>query len=583
MFRPRSAHALLALAFLLVSLPAFTAAAEPLRIDAAFSRAPLEQAVEVLEDAGGAMTFDVVRDSTAFSAVTRLGPNFGFTRSAWWLRFTLANPTAEDRRVVLRQDYPLIDHLDLWREGRDGAWQRTGTGDRTVFGTREYAHRDFLFDLELPAQSQRTFYLRAASGGPVDLSLALYEGHALVGALSDEQFAYGAYYGGFLVLVLYNFFLFVIVRDRAIFYYLLYASSYGLYFAVHNGLAFQHLWPGSPTWGNQALLVLLSLSLVFGLQFTRTFLGTSGFLPRLDKLAIALQALAVLGLVASFFAPYAVLILPLALLTIVVTSLIIVMGSLGLVMGYRPARYFMVAWGLLLAGVMAYMLKVFGLLPHNMLTQNGFQVGSLLEMVLLSLALASRLRDLRRQSLTDTLTKVPNRRFFDEVSVGEFERRRRKRGALALLVIDIDHFKQFNDRHGHARGDEVLQLVAGQLQRGVRRGDSVCRYGGEEFAAILPGADGAQAVEVAESLRRTVVEGAPPDAAVTVSIGVASTRDGAFENIDDLFRAADGALYEAKAAGRNRVVRHVAGAAADAFAGASTPRPPDAALGVNGE
>ena len=110
---------------------------------------------------------------------------------------------------------------------------------------------------------------------------------------------------------------------------------------------------------------------------------------------------------ASFFAPYALLILPLALLTIVVTALIIVMGTLGLVMGYRPARYFMVAWGMLLVGVMAYMLKVFGLLPHNMLTQNGFQVGSLMEMVLLSLALASRLSDLRRQSRTDTLTSFP--------------------------------------------------------------------------------------------------------------------------------------------------------------------------------
>ena len=557
LFRPRSVHALCMLALLLLVLPAAAPAAEPLRIDAGFSRASLEQAVDVLEDPDASMTFESVRDGGAFRPVSRLGPNFGFTRSAWWVRFTLSNPTAQDRRTVLREDYPLIDHLDLWREGRGGGWQRTSTGDRTVFGTREYAHRDFLFDLDVPAQSQRTFYLRAASGGPVDLSLALYDGHALFGTLSDEQFAYGAYYGGFLVLVLYNFFLFVIVRDRGIFYYLLYATSYGLYFAVHNGFAFQHLWPDSPTWGNQALLVLLSLSLVFGMQFTRTFLGTSAFLPKLDKLAVALQGLAVLALAASFVAPYALLILPLALLTIVVTSLIIVMGSIGLVKGYRPARYFMVAWGLLLVGVMAYMLKVFGLLPHNMLTQNGFQVGSLLEMVLLSLALASRLRDLRRQSLTDTLTRLPNRRFFDEVSVGEFERRRRSRGALALLVIDIDHFKQFNDRHGHARGDEVLQLVAAKLQQGVRRGDSVCRYGGEEFAVILPGADGAQAAELAESLRTTVQECAPAEAAVTVSIGVASTHDGRFDSIDDLFRAADAALYAAKDAGRNRVVRHV--------------------------
>jgi diguanylate cyclase (GGDEF)-like protein len=471
------------------------------------------------------------------------------------VRVTLENPGDEDRHLMLREDYPLIDHLDLWAADRHGAWQHTATGDRTVFSTRQYTHRDFIFDIELPAKSQRSFYLRAASGGPVDLSLALYQSRALVATLSGEQLAYGAYYGGFLILVLYNLFIFIIVRDRAILYYLLYATSYGLYFAVHNGLTFEFLWPDSPAWGNQALLVQLALALVFGLQFTRVFLGTANFLPRLDRAAIALQVLAGLGLVASFFTAYGLLIVPLSLLTIVVTSLIIVMGSIGLLMGYRPARYFMIAWAMLLVGVMAYMLKVFGLLPHNMLTQNGFQIGSLMEMVLLSLALASRLRDLRRQSRTDTLTKIPNRRFFDEVIASEFERARRGPGAVALLVIDIDHFKQFNDRHGHARGDEVLKLVAEHLCQGVRRDDSVCRYGGEEFAVILPGADGIEAVSIAESLRRTVEGTISPDAPITISIGVASTRDCEFGNVDDMFRAADAALYRAKDSGRNRVER----------------------------
>jgi len=530
----------------------------PVEVDAALRSIELNARLEVLEDPSGKLELADARNAAGFKPVPAGGLKIGFSKSAWWVRFRLANRDAAARPLILRQAYPLMDDISLYALRPDGSWRASHTGDRLRFGTREYAHRDFLFDLELPAASSQDYYLRFSSSGPIDIALSLYEPRTLLGALSEEQLAYGAYFGGFLVLVLYNFFIFLVVRDRAFFYYLLYAISYGLYFSVFNGLSFQFLWPDNPDWGNTSLLVLLNCTLFFGLQFTRKFLDTPLHARRLDRFALVLQALATVAFSLSFFMGYAQLIEPVALLTIAVTVTILAMGTMGLVTGYKPARYFMIAWGLLLLGVMMNMLKNFGLLPHNVLTQNGLQVGSLCEMVLLSLALASRVSEMQRQSRTDALTKLYNRRFFDERVAYEFERAQRYHSQVSLLVADIDHFKQFNDRHGHARGDEALRVVAKQLLDGVRSQDIVCRYGGEEFALILPGTDGDQAMTVAETLRAAIESSKGTSVgSVTISVGVASPSDGGIEDASALFRAADAALYQAKAAGRNRVVRFV--------------------------
>jgi diguanylate cyclase (GGDEF)-like protein len=542
-------------------------------VDASLRELALAPQLEILEDPTGVLALPAVQASAGFRPVPADGLKIGFSRSAWWVRLTLRNAEARDRELVLREAYPLMDSITLHAPRADGAWKVVRTGDRLPFASREVAHRDFLFALDLPAGATRTYYLRFASSGPMDIALALYEPRALLGVLGTEQLAYGAYFGGFLVLVLYNFFICLVVRDRVFFWYLAYAVSYGLYFAVFNGLSFQYFWPESPVWANQSLLVLLSSTLVFGMHFTRRFLDTRLTAPRLDRFAMLLQLLGLAALAGAFFLPYSVLIQPLALLTVVVTGLIITLGTLGLVKGYKPARYFMLAWALLLAGVVMNMLKNFGVLPHNILTQNGFQVGSLCEMVLLSLALASRVSEMQRQSRTDALTKVYNRRFFDERVAFEFERAQRSALPISLLVADIDHFKKYNDTFGHARGDEVLKAVARALLEGVRSQDTVCRYGGEEFALILPGTGAHDAAAVGEALRQAVADAkSAVGGLVTISVGVASTDGGEMASVADLFHAADTALYEAKAAGRNRVVRARCNAVAPTGAVASISR-----------
>jgi diguanylate cyclase (GGDEF)-like protein len=172
-------------------------------------------------------------------------------------------------------------------------------------------------------------------------------------------------------------------------------------------------------------------------------------------------------------------------------------------------------------------------------------------------------RELTRLSSVDGLTGIANRRHFDDTLLREWRRAARSKGRLALLAADVDFFKQFNDGYGHQAGDECLKAVAGALASVLKRpSDLVARYGGEEFFAILPDTDAEGALRVAEAMRAAVQalaiphEFSPLGPVVTASFGVAarSAEPGQDSAFVSLLKDADSTLYQAKRAGRNRVL-----------------------------
>ncbi len=513
--------------------------------------------LELLEDPSGLMTIDeVVTAGQRFNPASHEATNIGFTKSTWWARFRVRNDSADSLKVVLRQSYPLIDYIDFYQPAADGSWQQLATGDRLPFANREILHREFLFPLLVPAHSERSYYLRYQSQGPIDISLSVNSIDHLVAKLSREQLAYGIYYGAVIMLLVWSSLVYVAVRDRAFLAYFAYVACFGLYMATHNGLAFQFLWPNSPRWGNTGLIVLLSASLLVALQFSRMILHARDYAPRLDKVAQGLQWIAFAALVAAPLLPYATLIVPVTLLILLSVIFMLIMGSVSALAGSIPARYFLIAWGAFLAGSIVYLWKIFGVLPHTFVTQNSWQIGSLLEMILLSLTLSSRMNELQHQSRTDALTQLGNRRLFDDRLPAAIAMATQQGKPLALLVIDIDHFKQFNDLHGHAEGDEAIKRVANALRKHVRKPYLACRYGGEEFAVILPGASHDEAMVLAERLRNTVQQDNTGSHAVTISIGLGSLDDELGKTADQLFEATDFALYTAKEQGRNCCVSY---------------------------
>ncbi|MBU0516035.1 MAG: GGDEF domain-containing protein [Proteobacteria bacterium] len=167
-------------------------------------------------------------------------------------------------------------------------------------------------------------------------------------------------------------------------------------------------------------------------------------------------------------------------------------------------------------------------------------------------------RMLTRLSYLDALTGIPNRRYFDEFLKREWKRAAREKQSLALIMADIDHFKQFNDTYGHQEGDQCLIQVSRALSKALKRpGDLVARYGGEEFAAILPGTSLPDARLLAERMRAAVAargirHPTSPTSGVTVSLGVSALVPAGDVEAQTLVEQADRALYQAKQQGRNR-------------------------------
>jgi diguanylate cyclase (GGDEF)-like protein len=179
-----------------------------------------------------------------------------------------------------------------------------------------------------------------------------------------------------------------------------------------------------------------------------------------------------------------------------------------------------------------------------------------LAFVVLSMAKERQEMEQRNDALTDALTGLPNRRALFEAADAFGQERSVLGGQISVLIFDLDQFKQVNDRFGHAQGDHVLKLFAAKSKEHLNGTSIVARLGGEEFAAILPGADASSAVRAAEAVRRAFaksaafIDGLPVGA--TVSVGAATDPD-LHSDLNALFRRADAALYAAKRGGRNRV------------------------------
>ena len=375
-----------------------------------------------------------------------------------------------------------------------------------------------------------------------------------------DHYAFGILFGILLGMILYNLSLYIFLKDRAYLSYVFYIISMFWYLTLVYG-QFEMLFKPPRFIMDRLFFVSAGSVWIFGGTFSRLFLNTRTHAPIMDRMILAVMAAGFLVAAAAFLGN-----------TYLAHGLNIVMGIAGPVVAitaavrvrqknFPPATYFLAAWLILMSGAILYSMGGI-LIPRSAVTVYTFAAGAGIEAVLLSLALADRIRilqtekkalreresQLRRAAATDHLTGLFNRRPLVDTLEREISLANSMATPLSLLILDVDNFKQYNDTYGHPEGDKVLKTMAGVLRDHLRENDFPCRYGGEEFAIILPKAGLSHAAGIAERIRMAFSERVfhpiPGEKVrVTVSIGVAELTPGVTG--EGLIRAADQALYQA--------------------------------------
>jgi len=539
---------------------------------------------ETLEDPGGKLTLAQVAARSDFAPLGRNVANFGYSYSAYWLRFTLPRDASDMLAPMLALEirFPSIDSIELhvpYRSPQGIEYRVQRSGDRAPWETREVKHRNFVFRVPMAGLADAPSYLRVQSESVLTVPAYLWRPEALIASDRHTQFGYGLFYGLVIALFLYNLMLLIALRDRIYLWYVLYVASFGIGLATFDGLGFQYLWPESVWWANHALGTALCAALLFGALFARKFLEMATFSVFANRFLTVVMALAGAGV---FFAatgllvPYGAIMRGLSVVACATAGVVLYVSVRAMLAGYRPARFFLLAWTALLVFIALGALRNFALVPTHFLTINGLHIGLALDILLLSFALADRINRLKRATADakaevrerehvveqlrhmaqhDSLTGLPNRISMQQRLALAIEFAKRNRKKLAVMLVDLDDFKRINDGRGHPVGDHVLVAIAGRLRSSVRGSDTVARYGGDEFVVLASDLDRAEdASHIAEKIADMVSVPLAVDGAVEkvgCSIGISLYPDDS-EAPEVLIERADRAMYAAKAAKQRR-------------------------------
>ena len=380
-------------------------------VNKGFTEKNITPNIRYLEDKDGSLSIeDVASEEKSYEFKINRSEvlNFGRTSSVYWIKVSVDSYT--DQTLFLEQTKWYINHLDLYLPKDNGGYERKVHGSLIPFTDRDVRHKNLVFRLHLKKEETRHFYLRYESQQVMEISLWLQSFKTFSAKNRHEQMAFGVFNGVIFIILIFNLFMVFTFKDSAYTYYIGFIVSLGTYFATLNGIAFEYLWPSSPTFNFWATTIFSGLSSIFLALFTVKMLNVSHFSNLLEKLLYGTSALSLIFVLSPLALPTRLAksltspILGITLLIVLITGVYITLKK------YKPAYYFLIAWGMFLLGAILMILRAKQILPSNAITQYSVQAGAALQMILLSLALSNKINTVQEERQEAMENKLKERK-----------------------------------------------------------------------------------------------------------------------------------------------------------------------------
>ena len=408
---------------------------------------PLQQ-VDYVWDKGNNLTLSEIQSPAfekQFIHASQQAISFGISDQNMWFKISVKNNIPEEQKDWLfEMAYPHFDSLEFYYQNEKGEWEKEITGDQTPFYTRQIFNKHFVFEVQLPDTAVRTFYFHIGGQGSRQFPLYIQSPKTFYTAQEEISMIYGGmFFGTIIIMMLYNLFIFFSLRDKVYIYYVLTNLSVLIYYCGYTGYGFQYIWPES-YWINEKIIpfgaILTGITTVI---FAKIFLETKKYMPWVHKLYLSIILLYVIELATLFFVSYEVALKGASLMASLSAMLVLVSSYAIWIKGNKSARFIAFAFSFYLIGIVLLNLNITGIIHRNFFVAHAMEMGTIIEISLLSLALSDKFSRLKKEKEEAQAELIDVQRIANEELEKKIERRTQK---INQQKVELEESNKVKDK-----------------------------------------------------------------------------------------------------------------------------------------